>query len=116
LKFTLPEVVPVVNISCAKTDPSLCPEGVACYRIVVEDNGIGFDNAYADRIFNSFSRLHSKAEYEGTGLGLALCKKIIKYHHGSIRAESDGRGAKFILILPQKQEQTTVTIIKSPVQ
>jgi signal transduction histidine kinase len=108
LKFTLPGVTPVITISCVKADPAYCPSGVGCYRIVVEDNGIGFDNAYADRIFNSFSRLHSKAEYEGTGLGLALCKKIIKYHHGMISAESDGQGAKFIMILPQKQEQRSI--------
>jgi signal transduction histidine kinase len=108
LKFTLPGVRPVINITCMKADPSYCSSGAGCYQIVVEDNGIGFDNAYADRIFNSFSRLHSKAEYEGTGLGLALCKKIIKYHHGIISAESNGNGARFIMILPQKQEQRSV--------
>jgi signal transduction histidine kinase len=108
LKFTLPGVAPVINISCEKVEARVSAAGGGCYRIVVEDNGIGFDNKFAEKIFNSFSRLHSKAEYEGTGLGLALCKKIIHYHHGSISAESDGQGAKFVLLLPQKQEQRSV--------
>jgi signal transduction histidine kinase len=71
------------------------------YEIVVEDNGIGFDEKYLDRIFNVFQRLHSRSEYEGTGMGLAICRKIVEQHNGSITAKSQlGQGAKFIVTLP----------------
>jgi PAS domain S-box-containing protein len=70
----------------------------------IKDNGIGFDQEQAERIFNTFTRLHSKDKYEGTGLGLALCKKIVERHHGSIRAKGcKDVGAEFILLLPEKQ-------------
>jgi light-regulated signal transduction histidine kinase (bacteriophytochrome) len=55
-------------------------------KLVIEDNGIGFEMEYADSIFNSFSRLNSKDRYEGTGLGLALCKKIVERHSGNDRS------------------------------
>lgn len=74
------------------------------YQIIVEDNGIGFDEKYLDRIFNVFQRLHTRSEYEGTGMGLAICRKIAERHGGSITAESTlGRGTKFIVTLPMKQ-------------
>jgi signal transduction histidine kinase len=70
-------------------------------RIYIEDNGIGFDQKYAEQIFDMFRRLHSNAEYEGTGIGLALCKKIVEMHHGYISAlGKPGEGAVFILSLP----------------
>ncbi len=73
-------------------------------QIIVEDNGIGFDEKYLDRIFNVFQRLHTRTEYEGTGMGLAICRKIAERHGGSITAESTpGRGAKFMVMLPIKQ-------------
>ncbi|MDR3712721.1 MAG: ATP-binding protein [Puia sp.] len=69
--------------------------------IRVEDNGIGFPVSYADKIFKAFVRLHSRDRFEGTGLGLALCKRIAENHGGSIRAESrEGEGAVFIIDLP----------------
>jgi light-regulated signal transduction histidine kinase (bacteriophytochrome) len=72
------------------------------WEIVVRDNGIGFDPDRAGEIFALFRRLHTREEYEGTGLGLALCQKIAQIHGGSIRAESrPGRGADFIVFLPQ---------------
>lgn len=75
-------------------------------QILVEDNGIGFDEKYLDRIFGVFQRLHDKAEYEGTGIGLAICKKIAEYHGGSITAKSTpGQGATFITTLPVKQSK-----------
>jgi PAS domain S-box-containing protein len=71
------------------------------YQIIVEDNGIGFDEKYLDRIFNIFQRLHSRNEYAGTGIGLAICRKIVERHHGHITAKSQpDQGAKFIITLP----------------
>lgn len=70
-------------------------------RIYIEDNGIGFDQKYAEQIFDMFRRLHSTAEYEGTGIGLALCKKIVEMHKGYISALGrPGEGAVFIVALP----------------
>jgi signal transduction histidine kinase len=70
-------------------------------RIFIEDNGIGFDQKYAEQIFDMFRRLHSNAEYEGTGIGLALCKKIVEMHRGFISALGrPGEGAIFIVSLP----------------
>jgi signal transduction histidine kinase len=73
------------------------------YEITIEDTGIGFDEKYADRIFGVFQRLHGKNEYEGTGIGLSVCKKIAERHGGSIAAKGTlGEGAKFIVTLPTK--------------
>lgn len=72
-------------------------------EIVVRDNGIGFDQQFADQLFNAFLRLHSKDMYEGTGLGLALCKKIVERHKGTIRASGqEGIGSTFTVVLPLK--------------
>jgi signal transduction histidine kinase len=74
-------------------------------RIIVEDNGIGFDEKYLDRIFTIFQRLHGRNEYEGTGIGLAVCRKIAERHGGDITAKSaPGHGATFIVTLPVKQD------------
>lgn len=73
-------------------------------RIRVQDNGIGFDPSYAERIFLIFQRLHGVSEYKGTGIGLAICKKIVEAHQGYIMAEGEpGKGAAFIITLPLKQ-------------
>jgi signal transduction histidine kinase len=70
-------------------------------RLTVADNGIGFDEKYLDRIFNVFQRLHGRGEYEGTGIGLAVCRKIAERHGGSISARSSpGVGSTFIVTLP----------------
>ena len=69
-------------------------------QIIVEDNGIGFDEKYLDRIFSVFQRLHGRTEYEGTGMGLAICRKIVERHQGSITAKSEpGKGALFIVTI-----------------
>ena len=74
------------------------------YKIEFSDNGIGFDQQYAEKIFNIFQRLHVKNEFAGTGIGLAICKKIIQNHNGYISAEAvDGHGAIFTVILPATQ-------------
>lgn len=78
-------------------------DGHEC-EIKVEDNGIGFDQKYLPKIFSIFERLHSRDDYEGTGVGLAICRKIVERHSGTITAEGrDGKGASFILRLPLKQ-------------
>jgi hypothetical protein len=74
-------------------------------RIEVKDNGIGFNETYAEKIFEIFQRLHTTNVYEGTGIGLAVCKKIVDNHHGMITAEgSPGEGAAFTIILPLSQK------------
>lgn len=73
------------------------------HRVMVEDNGIGFDEKYLDKIFQPFQRLHGRSEYEGIGMGLAICKKIVERHRGAITAKSTPEsGSTFIVILPKK--------------
>jgi signal transduction histidine kinase len=99
LKFRKPGESPVVKIH---SDPHKLPSGAASWQITVEDNGIGFDEKYRDRIFQIFQRLHGRSEYEGTGIGLAICRKIVDRHGGGITANSTpGAGASFIITLPQ---------------
>jgi PAS domain S-box-containing protein len=74
-------------------------------NITVADNGIGFEEKYAERIFTMFERLHARAQYEGTGIGLAICRKIAERHGGSIRASSlPGVGSRFVVSLPIRHE------------
>jgi signal transduction histidine kinase len=81
-------------------------DGRGMCQIFVQDNGIGFEQQYGELIFKPFQRLHVRSEYDGTGMGLAICRKIAERHGGSIRAESElGRGATFIIRLPLKQDE-----------
>ena len=74
----------------------------------IQDNGIGFDPKYKEKIFGVFQRLHSSASYQGTGIGLAICKKIIENHNGFIFADSElNKGTRFTIILPVKQPEAT---------
>jgi len=78
--------------------------GIVFFRIEFADNGIGFDQVYAEKVFTTFTRLHPKDRYEGAGLGLALCKKIVGRHHGWIEAFGEvGKGATFVVFLPATQ-------------
>jgi light-regulated signal transduction histidine kinase (bacteriophytochrome) len=77
--------------------------------IAVRDNGIGFDEKYLDRIFTVFQRLHGRGEYEGTGVGLAVVRKIVTRHGGSITAQSsNGEGATFLVTLPIHQKSVGI--------
>jgi PAS domain S-box-containing protein len=119
LKFHRPGVPPMVKLYSRPFTPETMaadqisasgafrPEqGREYVQIVVEDNGIGFDNKYAERIFGVFQRLHGRDEYEGSGVGLAICRKIARRHHGEITAIGrPGEGAAFILTLPLTQPQ-----------
>jgi PAS domain S-box-containing protein len=99
IKFRKPGEKPVVKIS---SEIHALQNGASGWQITVEDNGIGFDEKYRDRIFQIFQRLHGRAEYEGTGIGLAICRKIVDRHSGVITANSTpGAGAKFVILLPQ---------------
>ena len=98
LKFHRHSVPPEVNIYSEELKAA--QEQRWC-QIIVKDNGIGFDEKYLDRIFNVFQRLHGRSQYEGTGMGLAICRKIAERHRGSITAKSEpGKGTSFIVILP----------------
>jgi len=93
LKFQQPGKPPVVRVYGEKVDN--------VYHLVVEDQGIGFDEKYRERIFAVFQRLHGRTEYEGTGVGLAICRKIAHRHGGDIGATSTpGQGARFVVALP----------------
>jgi light-regulated signal transduction histidine kinase (bacteriophytochrome) len=100
LKFQRKDTAPQVHIWAENTNGDR-PAVV----ITVEDNGIGFEEQYAQRIFQPFQRLHGRSEYEGTGMGLAICQKIVERHRGLIRVNSTpGEGSRFRIILPDKQD------------
>jgi len=107
LKFRRPEAPPVVKVAArAFFDDA----GRELCELTVSDNGIGFEEKYLDRIFNVFQRLHSRGEFEGNGMGLAIVKKIALYHGGDITARSQpGAGTTFILILPVAHPKTNET-------
>jgi signal transduction histidine kinase len=112
LKFTSDAKHPVIRITAElisekDLDSPMDERGKFC-RIVLSDNGIGFDEKFLDRIFVIFQRLNNQTAYEGTGIGLAIAKKIMDKHNGLISARSrENEGASFILILPLKQLLTT---------
>ena len=108
LKFHRKDEPPVVRISAEIADEVDASGGAQpgrMCRILVADNGIGFDEKYLDRVFTIFQRLHGRGDYEGTGIGLAICRKIAERHGGTITAKSTpGQGATFIVTLPLLQK------------
>lgn len=104
LKYRRADTAPVINITATRLTAEETGVAIDYYKIEFTDNGIGFSQEYAGKIFNIFQRLHGKSEYSGTGIGLSICKKIVQNHHGHIEATADnGQGATFIVTLPSKQ-------------
>lgn len=100
LTFHRPGITPVVKVSGK-------PRSSELYEIVVEDNGQGFKPEYAEKIFNTFVRLHHERDYPGTGIGLSLVQKIVERHGGTITAKGEpGKGATFTILLPSRQTQS----------
>ena len=110
IKFRKEGINCVINIECRELDVKTrlqynLPLNEAYCALTISDNGIGFEKEYAHRIFNVFQRLHGKSEYPGSGIGLAICKKIAEHHGGLIFAESEpGVGTSFVIILPRKHQ------------
>jgi signal transduction histidine kinase len=103
LKFNRPGVPSRIRVSARETIEALYPgmDPQLLIELAVEDNGIGFDEKYLDRIFTPFQRLHNRSEYAGTGMGLAICRRIVERHGGSITATSKtDSGSRFIARLP----------------
>jgi signal transduction histidine kinase len=116
LKYCKKNISPVVSISSEMPNMPAETNGKPIEhrfcRIYVQDNGIGFDQKYSEEIFGMFKRLHLNSEYEGTGIGLALCKKIVEEHNGYISAKSKlNEGSTFIISLPVKQPNANAAIV-----
>ena len=122
LKYSKKDVSPVISI---RSEINMMTNGNGLKKnqpnryckIYIEDNGIGFEQEYAEQIFDMFKRLHVSNEFEGTGIGLALCKKIVEKHHGFISARSKvNQGSTFIVSLPmvQPHQQTQEAIVENP--
>ncbi|GAC1463098.1 MAG: hypothetical protein NVSMB9_00140 [Isosphaeraceae bacterium] len=115
LKYHRPEAPPLVRVLCGPPDVGGASPGQEATdnglcRFQVEDNGIGFEEIYSERIFTIFQRLHGRNEYEGTGIGLAVCRKIAERHGGSISARSTlGQGSTFTVTLPFRQAKEFAT-------
>lgn len=103
LKFRVADITPVITITADVHQPNImqqtiCPDW---HVITLTDNGIGFAKEYAEKIFTPFQRLHGRSEYKGTGIGLAVCRRIVERHRGLIYASGEpGAGATFTIILP----------------
>lgn len=101
LKFSRPNVPPEISVKCAL-------EGAMDFQIEIRDNGIGFDPTFSERIFQPFQRLHGRHEYAGSGIGLAICRKIVDYYHGKIWVESTpDKGSCFFIVLPFEFQETS---------
>ena len=111
IKFHKEGIAPVITIRARiASNKELDQHGLTPFTVYqmieITDNGIGFEDEYANRIFQVFQRLHGKSEYPGSGIGLAICKKILEYHHGCIFAENiPDTGSRFTFIIPQSQKQ-----------
>lgn len=108
LKYSSEKRAPRIEITCTKTSSALEPVirnevKTNYYKLIFKDNGIGFENQYSEKIFTLFNRLHSREDYRGTGIGLAICKKVIENHNGYIYAQGEpGEGSIFTILLPEQ--------------
>ncbi|MBO0934281.1 sensor histidine kinase [Fibrella aquatilis] len=107
MKYRRPNTPPRIQVTAdvvpGSAYPMLYPDQLY-HQIFVTDNGIGFNEKYLDRIFTIFQRLHAKQQYEGTGIGLAICKRVVAYHQGYLTARSqEGVGSTFVVVLPERQ-------------
>lgn len=106
IKYSRENVIPEISISAEPIGPDHIPlqnvdRSRRYHKVTIRDNGIGFDSQYGDKIFELFQRLHGRDEYSGTGVGLAICKKIVQNHEGYIYASgTPGHGAEFTICLP----------------
>ncbi len=106
IKFSSPDHTPEISVTgCSLNEEAIEKEAlnpeIKWYQLSVIDNGIGFDQIYSEKIFELFQRLHGKADYSGTGIGLAIVKKIVENHNGMIKASaSKGTGARFDIYVP----------------
>jgi signal transduction histidine kinase len=104
IKYRRDEVSPIIKIFATGS-----PHSEYC-EINFQDNGIGFDEKYLDRIFKPFQRLHRHDQFKGTGMGLAICKKIVERHNGTVTAKSKPKkGTTFTVKLPRKQIRENTT-------
>ncbi len=107
LKYCRESEKPVIKVHALSSDDTC--------QIYVEDNGIGFEETYLDRIFRPFQRLHTRSAIEGSGMGLSICRKIVERHEGNITAKSTpGRGSIFVVTLPVRQTKSQAGSIPSP--
>lgn len=110
LKFRKPDVTPEITVTCstpgdAELKSVLHDDLYEWTKICISDNGIGFEQSFAEKIFAPFQRLHGRSEYKGTGIGLAVCRRIVERHNGHIFAQSQpGEGASFTIIIPVNGE------------
>ena len=114
IKYSKKNIPPVIRISC-EINKNLHPKHDSLSdrycRIFIEDNGIGFEPQYAEYIFGMFKRLHHHTEFEGTGIGLSLCRKITELHRGFIAAKSKlNKGSVFIISLPMKNTEQKISV------
>jgi signal transduction histidine kinase len=115
IKYSRENTTPVIRVTSEKASRADLKKervnpNIDYWKISVKDNGIGFDQQYSEKIFEVFQRLHSKDQFTGTGIGLAICRKIVQTHKGYIFAHGEtGKGATFNIFLPAilKTEEDT---------